>query len=103
MGTAAKSQAGKYKMKRNKAALSRFKVSKTGKVKRHHAFTSHLLSARSSKRKRHLRRGAIMCESIAGNVRRLMGFDHKNPLRAAHEKRIRALRAQKKAQETTAA
>jgi large subunit ribosomal protein L35 len=96
MGTAAKSLAGKYKMKRNKAALSRFKVSKTGKVKRHHAFTSHLLSARSSKRKRHLRRGAVMSESIAGNVRRLMGMDHKNPLRAAHEKRIRALRAQKK-------
>lgn len=98
MGTAAKTKAGKYKMKRNKAALSRFKVTKTGKVKRHHAFTSHLLSARSPKRKRRLRQAAIMSESIARNVRRLMGMDHKNPLRAAHEKRIRALRTRKKEQ-----
>lgn len=87
--------AGKYKVKPNKAALSRFKVTKTGKVKRHHAMTSHLLSARTSKQKRHLRKAAIMSETIAGNVRKLMGMSKRNPLRAAHLRRLRALKAAK--------
>jgi large subunit ribosomal protein L35 len=43
-----------YKMKPNKSVLSRFKVTKTGKLKRHHAKTSHLMSGRTSKTKRRL-------------------------------------------------
>jgi large subunit ribosomal protein L35 len=82
-----------YKLKPNKSMLSRFKVTKTGKLKRHHAKTSHLLSGRNSKTKRHLGRPAIVFEGIARNLRRAMGVSHKNPIRAAH------LKAQKAAQQ----
>ncbi|MFO1052072.1 MAG: 50S ribosomal protein L35 [Planctomycetota bacterium] len=48
------------KLKTRKAVVKRMKLTKTGKVKRHHAFTSHLLVRRSRKRKRGLRRAAIL-------------------------------------------
>jgi large subunit ribosomal protein L35 len=73
-----------YKLKRNKSVLARFKFSKTGKVKRHHAKTSHLMSGRNAKTKRKLGRPAIMNETHAGNVRRLVGLAHKNPNRTRH-------------------
>jgi len=79
-----------YKIKPNKSMLSRFKVTKTGKLKRHHAKTSHLLSDRSGQKKRHLGRPAITFEGIARNLRRCMGVGHLNPLRAAHRRAIKA-------------
>lgn len=82
-----------YKLKPNKSMLSRFKVTKTGKLKRHHAKTSHLLSARTSKTKRHLGRPAILSESVARNLRVYMGIGHLNPKRHAHEQRARAAQA----------
>ena len=45
-----------YKYKPNKSVAKRFKVSKTGKLKRHHCFTSHLMSARPANKRRKLRR-----------------------------------------------
>jgi large subunit ribosomal protein L35 len=86
--------------KPNKSMLSRFKVSKTGKLKRHHAKTSHLLSGRSGQKKRHLGRPAIVFEGIARNLRRAMGVGHKNPIRTAHN---RALAAKKPAEAQAAA
>lgn len=79
-----------YKMKPNKSMLSRFKVTKKGKLKRGHANTSHLMSARSSKTKRKLGRTAILHEGLAKNMRRLMGFAKLNPIRAEHEARVKA-------------
>jgi large subunit ribosomal protein L35 len=81
--------------KPNKSMLSRFKVTKTGKLKRHHAKTSHLLSGRTGAKKRHLGRPAITFEGIARNLRRAMGESHKNPIRSAH---YRALAAKAKAE-----
>ena len=43
------------KMKTNRAAAKRFKVTGTGKLKRMKANKSHILTKKSSKRKRHLR------------------------------------------------
>jgi len=83
-----------YKLKPNKSMLSRFKVTKTGKLKRHHAKTSHLLSGRSGKKKRELGRPAIVFEGIARNLRRAMGVGGKNPIRTAH---YRALKAKEQA------
>ena len=74
-----------YKFKPNKSVAKRFKVTKTGKVKRHHSFTSHLMSARSANKRRKLRRPAILVEGHARNMRQLMGVSGKKPLRAAHE------------------
>ena len=62
-----------YKLKPNKAVAKRFKVTAKGKLKRHHSLTSHLRSSRSPKKKRHLRRPAILFEGLARNMRRLMG------------------------------
>jgi large subunit ribosomal protein L35 len=59
-------------MKPNKAVAKRFKVSKTGKLKRHHGFTSHLMSARSAKRRRKLRGPEIVPEVHARRLRKLM-------------------------------
>ena len=82
-----------YKMKPNKSVLSRFKVTKTGKLKRRHAKTSHLMSGRSANKKRKLGRPAIVSETIAKNHRRLMGLAWKNPAKVAHQ---RALAAKKR-------
>ena len=43
------------KMKTNRGAAKRFKVKKSGKVKRGAAFRSHILTKKSQKRKRYLR------------------------------------------------
>ena len=61
-----------YKQKPNKAVAKRFKVTATGKLKRHHALTSHLRSSRTAKKKRELRRPEITFEGLAKNMRRLM-------------------------------
>jgi large subunit ribosomal protein L35 len=42
------------KMKTNRAAAKRFKVTGTGKLKRKHAFHNHILTKKSKKRKEHL-------------------------------------------------
>ena len=81
-----------YKFKPNKAVAKRFKVTRTGKLKRHHAFTSHLMSARPAKRRRKLRRPAILFEGHARNMRALMGISHLKPAQIEHE---RALAEQK--------
>ena len=90
-----------YKLKPNKSMKSRFKVTKTGKLKRHHAKTSHLMSGRNSKTKRRLGRPAILHEGLARNMRRMMGLAHLNPIRTAHE-RAAAARQTKALKETQA-
>ena len=44
------------KMKTHRGAAKRFKKTGTGKLKRAHAFTSHILTKKSAKRKRNLRK-----------------------------------------------
>ena len=43
------------KIKTNRAAAKRFKVTGTGKLKRNKAYKSHILTKKSTKRKRNLR------------------------------------------------
>lgn len=81
-----------YKLKPNKAVLKRFKVTKTGKLKRHHSKTSHLMSGRTPAKKRELRGTEILAEGFARNMRRLIGVSGLKPKRTAH---FRALRAKK--------
>ncbi|HLX11532.1 MAG TPA: 50S ribosomal protein L35 [Bacteroidota bacterium] len=50
------------KVKSNSAAKKRFKKTASGKFKRHKAFRSHILSTKSSKRKRHLRKSTLVSE-----------------------------------------
>ena len=48
------------KMKTKSAAKKRFKVPGTGKIKRKHAYKSHILTKKSVKRKRNLRHATIV-------------------------------------------
>ncbi|MBI1805919.1 MAG: 50S ribosomal protein L35 [Ignavibacteria bacterium] len=48
------------KMKSTSGAKKRFKRTGSGKLKRHKAFRSHILSTKSSKRKRHLRKATLV-------------------------------------------
>jgi large subunit ribosomal protein L35 len=89
-----------YKYKPNKAVAKRFKVSKTGKLKRHHGFTSHLMSARSANKRRHLRRPEVLFEGHARNMRKLMGISKLKPAKVAHE---RALAEAKKDEQSATA
>ena len=47
------------KKKTKKAAAKRFRLTGKGKVRRHKAFKSHILTKKTSKRKRQLRKGTI--------------------------------------------
>ena len=61
------------KQKTKKAVVKRMKLTKSGKVKRHHAFTSHIMVRRSTKRKRHLRSSALCVGKFEANMRQLLG------------------------------
>ncbi len=92
-----------YKLKPNKSVLKRFKVTKTGKLKRGHSLTSHLMSGRSAKKKRKLGRPALVSEGLARNMRRLAGVSHLHPNKTKHERALAARRKEKEAATTAAA
>jgi large subunit ribosomal protein L35 len=77
-----------YKFKPNKSVAKRFRVTKTGKVKRHHSFTSHLMSSRSANKRRKLREPAILFEGHARNMRSLMGISGTRPNQIAHQREL---------------
>ena len=61
------------KMKTHKGAKKRFSITGTGKVRRLKAFKSHILTKKTSKRKRRLRRAAmIKTRGEAKNIKRLL-------------------------------
>ncbi len=60
------------RMKTNAGAKKRFKMTGTGKFKRHKAFRSHILSSKSQKRKRHLRKAAITAPQEEKKIRMLI-------------------------------
>jgi large subunit ribosomal protein L35 len=62
------------KMKTNSGAKKRFTLTGTGKIKRHHAFKSHILTKKSTKRKRNLRYAAIVEKTDLNNVRHLLAL-----------------------------
>ena len=57
------------KMKSHKGARKRFSITGSGEVKRGRAFKSHILTKKTSKRKRRLRRAALI--KTRGEVKRL--------------------------------
>ncbi len=61
------------KMKTVKAISAKFKVTATGKLKRRRPGKRHLLTKKSSNKKRHLSRPALVSETKAPTYRRLMG------------------------------
>ena len=65
------------KLKTRKAVAKRIKMTKRGKFKRFHAGTSHLLGHKSSKRKRHLRRSALVAKVDAHVIKKLLPYGRK--------------------------
>ena len=60
------------KMKTNSAAKKRFDFTGTGKIKRKHAYHSHILTKKSTKRKRNLDYTALVSSSDEIKVKRLL-------------------------------
>ena len=48
------------KMRTRSGAKKRFRKTATGKVKRSHAYHSHILTSKTRKRKRNLRKGGLV-------------------------------------------
>ena len=58
------------KMKTKSSAKKRFKVTGTGKIKRKHAFKSHILTKKSKKRKFKLTHSTLVNDSDSDNIKR---------------------------------
>ena len=62
------------KMKTSSAAAKRFKLTKTGKVKRAKAYKSHILTKKSAKRKRNLRKAGILSSADAKVMKKILPY-----------------------------
>jgi len=58
------------KMKTHSSSKKRFKITKSGKIKRMKAYKSHLLNGKSRKRKRNLRKATTVSSAQAKTVRK---------------------------------
>ena len=62
------------KLKTNRGAAKRFKKTASGRFKRGHSHLRHILTKKTTKRKRHLRRGVMMHDSDIALVRRMLPY-----------------------------
>ncbi len=62
------------KIKTHSGAKKRFNLTKTGKVKRAHAYKSHILNKKTTKRKRNLRKAAMADVTNVAQVKRLIPY-----------------------------
>jgi large subunit ribosomal protein L35 len=62
------------KMKTDRGAAKRFKVTGSGRIRRRHAFRNHLLEKKSSRRLRRLGHEAEVTGGDARQVKRLLGL-----------------------------
>ena len=62
------------KMKTNSGAKKRFALTGSGKIKRKHAFKSHILTKKSTKRKRNLTYGTLVSAPDTKNVKVLLAI-----------------------------
>jgi large subunit ribosomal protein L35 len=62
------------KVKTHRGAAKRFSKTGSGKIKRSHAFTSHILTSKTRKNKRNLRKGAIVAATDHKNISQLIPY-----------------------------
>ncbi|HEX7539024.1 MAG: 50S ribosomal protein L35 [Syntrophaceae bacterium] len=62
------------KQKTHKGASKRFSLTGTGKVKRKKAFHSHILTKKTTKRKRNMRKSAILDARDTKGIKRLIPY-----------------------------
>lgn len=62
------------KIKTHSGAKKRFKLTKTGKVKRAHAYKSHILNKKTTKRKRNLRQTVCADVTNVAKVKKMIPY-----------------------------
>lgn len=62
------------KIKTHSGAKKRFKLTKNGKVKRGKAFRSHILTKKSTKTKRNLRKGGYADKTNVAAIKRMLPY-----------------------------
>ena len=62
------------KIKTNRSAAKRFRVTATGKIKRNKGYKRHILSSKGKKRKRHLRQATMVAAGDVKNIRKLIPY-----------------------------
>jgi large subunit ribosomal protein L35 len=62
------------KLKTHTGAKKRFKVTAGGKIKRSKAYKGHLLTSKSAKRTRGLRKATLVSDSNYANIKRLLPY-----------------------------
>ena len=62
------------KMKTSRAAAKRFTKTGTGKMKRNKAYKSHILTKKTTKRKRNLRKSAITDKTNVSNMKKILPY-----------------------------
>ena len=60
------------KLKTHRGAAKRFKLTAKGKVKRGHSLANHILTKKTQKRKRKLRKSALVSTAMEKAVRRMI-------------------------------
>jgi len=60
------------KMKTNSGAKKRFALTGTGKIKRKHAFKSHILTKKTTKQKRNLTHVGLVNDADVSNVKKML-------------------------------
>jgi large subunit ribosomal protein L35 len=63
------------KMKSHRGAAKRFRVTGTGKIKRNKAYHKHILTKKSSGRKRHLAQPDLVSKADSKKVHRMLPYD----------------------------
>lgn len=58
------------KMKTNSSAKKRFKFTGSGKIKRKHAYKSHILTKKTKKRKRNLTKSGLISKEDVRSVKK---------------------------------
>jgi large subunit ribosomal protein L35 len=62
------------KLKTHSGSKKRFKVTATGKVKRSRSYKNHILTKKSTKRKRNLRKGIMASEADAAVIKKMLPY-----------------------------
>ena len=62
------------KIKTNRGAAKRFKTTGTGKIARNKAYSSHILTKKSTKRKRNLRKAGVVDATNKKGISRLIPY-----------------------------
>jgi len=62
------------KMKTNRGAAKRFKATGSGKIVRNKAYASHILTKKTTKRKRGLRKSGLVDETNVKGIKRILPY-----------------------------